>query len=86
MGPLSTQSMFGLQFISNMYHGKQSPYWKWFRFQDKPMERGKLPELAVYDKMKIGILPTKINPETGLRELAPSRVAFQNYQPTGLWK
>ena len=90
-GAFVNQSMMGLQFMSNLLYGKQSPYWDWFRFQQEPPKTGlfNLPELAVYKKMAIGIVPERVDNETGRKVAALDHVAFRiiNPQPaSGEWK
>lgn len=59
-GAFVNQGLNGVQIMSNLKHGTNSPYWgNWFHFSDnKSGSRTSYPSLA-QDKYEFGVLPTK---------------------------
>ncbi len=71
-GAFVNQGLNGVQMMSNLRHGFNSPYWDWFNFSEE--ENGSpLPNLFKEDKMTFGVLPVAEDPDTGRTDIDYSR-------------
>jgi hypothetical protein len=76
----TNMGLVSLPMWSNMLYGMQSPSWNTFLF-DREAKFSPFPKVLTDDKLSIGMLPTKIDTNTGLPQLAAEKVGVQIINP-----
>lgn len=77
-GAFVNQGLNGVQMMSNLAHGFRSPFWDWFTYEEnaKPAGMHTYPKHA-FEKFTFGVLPTRLEPDTGSRTVDYDRFAVR---------